>query len=80
MKNIIFFLVITLMVNLVILFSEELSQLTFLILFNTLLIYILILVVKIEGNPKDEIEKSSSLDTAENHPIIISARKKLKKD
>lgn len=80
MKNKFFFFVATLIVNSLILFSEELNKLTFFILFNTLLIYILILVIKIEDNSKHEIDKSSSLDSAENHPIIVSARKRLKKD
>tara|TARA_B100000989_G_scaffold70810_1_gene49606 strand:+ start:4074 stop:4316 length:243 start_codon:yes stop_codon:yes gene_type:complete len=80
MKNKIFFLFITALVNSLIIFSEEFNQLTFLILFNTLLIYIFILVIKFEDKNKHKIEKSLSVDSAEDHPIIVSARKRLKKD
>ena len=80
MKNKIFFCMITALVNLLIIFSEELNKLTFLILFNTLIIYIFILVIKFDENNKNKIEENSSQDTAENHPIIVSARKRLKKD
>ena len=80
MKNKIFFFVATLIVNSLILLSEELNKLTFLILFNTLIIYIFILVIKFDENNKNKIGENSSQDTAENHPIIVSARKRLKKD
>ena len=80
MKNKLVFLLITLVINSVIFFSDGVDQFTLLILFNVLLIYILVLNTSSLNHRKKKEEENSQFESADNHPIIVSARKRLKKD
>ena len=79
MKNKLVFLLITLVINSVIFFSDEVDQFTLLILFNVLLIYILVLNISSLNYRKKKEEENSQFESADNHPIIVSARKRLNK-
>ena len=75
---------IPIIINLIIIFTEEFEKVTFLILFNLMIFFIFILNKnffknKTETQVKRECEMNKQ-ETADDHPIIISARKRLKKN
>ncbi len=82
-KSLIF--IIPVVINLIILFSEQFQKMTFFILFNFLiilmfLVYRDIIKGKIKSNfGNNNKENFYEQESAQDHPIIVSARKRLKK-
>ena len=76
--------IIPILINLIVFFTEEFDKIIFLILFNLFFIFIFIINRDLFKNKVDAEVKLESEDnkqeTADDHPIIISARKRLKKN
>ena len=80
------FIIIPLIINIIILFAEQFQKITFLILFNLIIFFIIINNKNIFKNKtKKDFKKVSednlnnNQESAEDHPIIVSARKRLNK-
>ena len=80
------FIIIPLIINIIILFAEQFQKVTFLILFNLIIFFIIINNKNIFKNKtKKDFKKVSednlnnNQESAEDHPIIVSARKRLNK-
>lgn len=80
------FIIIPLIVNIIILFAEQFQKITFLILFNLIIFFIIVNNKNIFKNKtKKDFKKGSeenlnnNKESAEDHPIIVSARKRLNK-
>ena len=78
--------IIPLIINIIILFTEKFETITFIILFNLVIIFIFLLnknffKSKSEMYIKQDNEHNlfSEQESAQDHPIIVSARKRLKK-
>ena len=84
MKSLLF--IIPLIINIIILLTEQFEKITFIILFNLVIIFIFFVnknffKSKNEMNIKKDNEEIlfNEQESAEDHPIILSARKRLKK-
>ncbi len=78
------FIIIPLIINIIILFAEQFQKVTFLILFNLIIFFIIVNNKNIFKNKKDFKKDSTdnlnnNQESAEDHPIIVSARKRLNK-
>ena len=78
------FIIIPLIINIIILFAEQFQKVTFLILFNLIIFFIIVNNKNIFKNKKDFKKDSTdnlnnNKESAEDHPIIVSARKRLNK-
>ena len=78
--------IIPLIINIIILFTEKFETITFIILFNLVIIFIFLInknffKSKSEMDIKQDNEHNffSEQESAQDHPIIVSARKRLKK-
>ena len=78
------FIIIPLIINIIILFAEQFQKVTFLILFNLIIFFIIVNNKNIFKNKKDFKKDitdnlNNNQESAEDHPIIVSARKRLNK-
>ena len=78
--------IIPLIINIIILFTEQFEQITFIILFNLVIIFIFLVnknffksKTEIDMKKNNEDNLFNEQESAEDHPIIVSARKRLKK-
>ena len=78
--------IIPLIINIIILLTEQFEKITFIILFNLVIIFIFLVNKNLFKSKTDIDMKKNNEDnlfneqeSAEDHPIIVSARKRLKK-
>ena len=78
--------IIPLIINIIILLTEQFEKITFIILFNLVIIFIFLVnknffksKTEIEMKKNNEDNLFNEQESAEDHPIIVSARKRLKK-
>ena len=78
--------IIPLIINIIILFTEQFEKITFIILFNLVIIFIFLVnknffksKTEIDMKKNNEDNLFNEQESAEDHPIIVSARKRLKK-
>ena len=78
--------IIPLIINIIILFTEQFEKITFIILFNLAIIFIFLFnknffksKTEIDTKKNNEDNLFNEQESAEDHPIIVSARKRLKK-
>ncbi len=78
--------IIPLIINIIILLTEQFEKITFIILFNLVIIFIFLVnknffksKTEIDMKKNNEDNLFNEQESAEDHPIIVSARKRLKK-
>ena len=78
--------IIPVIINTIIIFAEQLDKIIFIILFNLIIIFIIIANKSLlKSKTKTDFKKdgednlNNKQESAEDHPIIVSARKRLKK-
>ena len=78
--------IIPLIINIIILLTEQFEKITFIILFNLVIIFVFLVnknffksKTEIDMKKNNEDNLFNEQESAEDHPIIVSARKRLKK-